>query len=230
MANFSVHEGFLYNLSFFLDKLLSWKTLARFSISPLVFTGTIFFLYLVNKIFTMSDTTFFVLVLTCGSMVSFLLMNVIDRWSRRVEPLPQEQIGVAAPEQGQEQIQETLEQTQTHIQAREQRQETLARMQAEAQAREQVHAQLRELLAQAQTQMQELKRTQMVAQVQLRMLRELVPLLTKVQALSQVQRQEVKEAQRELLRQARALVPELPPQEQPLARELEQELVEQLQV
>lgn len=228
MANFSVYEGFVYNLSSFLDKLLSWKTLARFSVSPLVFTGTIFFLYFVNKIFAISDTTFFVLVLTCGSMVSFLLMNVIDRWSRRVDPLSQAQIEVAALQQ--EQIQETLEQTQTHIQAREQMQETLARMQAETQARDQAHAQLRELLAQAQTRVQELKRIQMVAQVQLRMLQELVPLLTKVQALSQVQRQEVKEAQRELLRQARALVPELPPQEQPLARELEQELVEQLQL
>jgi hypothetical protein len=137
MDNFSVHEVFLYNLLFFLHKLLSWKTIARFSISPLVFTGTIFYLYLVNKIFIMSDTTFFVLVLTCGSVVSFLLMNVIDRLNRRVDPLPHVQIEVAAPEQDQAQIQETLAQTQTHVHAWEQMQETLARMQEEVQAREQ---------------------------------------------------------------------------------------------
>jgi hypothetical protein len=76
---------------------------------------------------------------------------------------------------------------------------------------------------------QELKRTQLVARVQLRMLQELVRLLTQVQAMAQVQQQELKDARRELLMQTRALVPELPPQEQEAARELEQELVEQIQ-
>jgi hypothetical protein len=143
----------------------------------------------------------------------------------------QAQIELNTQEESREQIQKTLAQTQAQAQAREQArekmQEILAQMQAQAQAREE-----------AQARVQELKRTQMHAQIELRVLRalaqgvELKLMQARLQEVERVQREELKQAQREVLQEARALaqVPELPPQEQEWARKLEQELVEQMQV
>jgi len=241
MANFSAHEGFLYNLSAFLDKLLSWKTLVRFSIPALAFIGMIFFLQLVNKSYAMWDTTFFVLVLICGSVVSFLLMSAIDRWRIRVDRSAQAQIEVDAREQTREQIQETLAQTEAQVQAREQAQEQiqeiLARIQAQAQAREQAQVRMRELLAQAQVRVQELKQRQIQIRTELQMARiraqTLQPPRLQAQALREVQAQLHVLEQRHLqvLERIRALtqVRELLPQEQEWVRKLEQELVEQME-
>jgi small-conductance mechanosensitive channel len=248
MANFSAHEGFLYNLSAFLDKLLSWKTLIRFSIPALTFIGMIFFFHLVKKSYGISGTTFFVLVLICGSVISFLLMSAIGRWRIRVDRLAQRQIEVDAREQTREQIQETSTQTEAKVQAREQAQEQiqeiLAQIQTQIQAREQAQARVRELLAQAQGRLQELKQTRMQAQIRLQVLRTLIRVLRQIemppqaqahvqaqpQEGKQIERQELKPVQQEVLEQVRELArgAELLPQEQEWARELERELVKQM--
>jgi uncharacterized membrane protein YidH (DUF202 family) len=78
MSNFPV-GGFLNHLSDFLERLCSWRTLVRFSIPLFVFLATIFSLRPIKEFYGITDTTFFTSVLICGSVVSLLLISIIDR-------------------------------------------------------------------------------------------------------------------------------------------------------